>query len=266
VRKSKTVERVHFHQTEGLNVLWKNFARLAVVAAIGALSQSAASAQSLDIRNPTPLVAGENHGTVDSMVGPQFWSFKYHKGKANVAIRYSSMALFGNAMTTTVLVVMHSGDGAVWGSKPLTSNGQVADQNWPGTFKGPGTAIVELRPPGNSLVRSGGDYSITVDGDGVDFSGAGAAPGRDAIVGSYAVMVCAPDFDCQNSLAAHFAADGSVHLTDGHSGTWSVFDPDSHIYSVVIGQDRYSMKLVPGRGLFNTNDLSVVVFQAVRPN
>jgi len=247
-------------------MLRKYFARRAAAAVIVALSQSVASAQSLDIRNPTPLVAGENHGTVDSMVGPQFWSFRYHKGKANVAIRYTSMALFGNAMTTSILVVMHSENGAVWGSKPLTSNGQVADQNWPGTFKGPGTAIIELRPPGNSLVRSGGDYSIIVDGDAVDYSGAGAAPGRDLVVGTYAVMVCAPDFDCQNSLAAHFAEDGSVRLTDGHSGTWSVFDPDSHIYSVVIGQDRYSMKLVPGRGLFNTSDLSVVVFQAVRPN
>jgi hypothetical protein len=229
-----------------------------------------AGAQSLDIRNPTPLVAGENHGTVDSMVGPQYWSFRYHKGKANIAVHFTSMGLFGNAQTTTITVVMHGGDGAAWGSKPLTSNGQVADQNWPGTFKSAGMGIIELRPPGNSLVRSGGDYSIVEEGDAADFSGGGAGggamPGRDPVVGTYAVMVCAPDFDCQNSLAAHFAADGSVRLTDGHVGNWSVFDPDSHIYSVVIGQDRYSMKLVPGRGLFNTSDLSVVVFQAVRPN
>jgi hypothetical protein len=32
-----------------------------------------------------------------------------------------------------------------------------------------------------------------------------------------------------------------------------------------MGGDRWSLKLVPGRGLFNTNDLSVVVFQSVRP-
>ncbi|MGA3213235.1 MAG: hypothetical protein ABSD20_18175, partial [Terriglobales bacterium] len=82
--------------------------------------------------------------------------------------------------------------------------------------------------------------------------------------GSYAVMVCAPDFDCQSSLAIRFAANGTVQTTDGHSGTWKVFDPDAMIYSVVMGQDRWSLKLVPGRGLFNTSDLSVVVFQAVR--
>ena len=225
-----------------------------------------AGAQSLDIRNPTPLSPGENHGTVDSMVGPQYWSFKYHKGKANISIRFASMGLFGNAQTTTITVVMHAGNGAVWGSKPLTSNGQAADQHWPGTFKEAGMGIIELRPPGNSLVRSGGDYSIVEDGDAADFSGAGAMPGRDPIAGTYAVMVCAPDFNCDTSLAAHFSADGSVRLTDGHAGTWAVFDPDGRIYTVDIGRDHYSMKLVPGRGLFNTNDLDVVVFQAVRPN
>jgi hypothetical protein len=250
-------------------MLKNHLMRLILAAAIVAGFQSVASAQSLDIRNPTPLVPGENHGTLDNMVGPQFWSFNYHKGKANVAIQFTSMGLFGNATNTTIEVVLHSGDGKVWGSRPLTSNGQVATQNWPGTFKGPGTAIVEMRPAGGmALVRAGGDYTITVDGDAVDFagSGAGATPGRDPIVGTYAVMVCAPDFDCQGSLAAHFAPDGSVRLTDGHAGTWTVFDPDSKIYSVVIGQDRYSLKLVPGRGLFGPNDLSVVIFQAVRPN
>jgi hypothetical protein len=78
-------------------------------------------------------------------------------------------------------------------------------------------------------------------------------------------MVCAPDFDCQGSLAIHFDDNGTVRTTDGHTGTWTLFDPDSLIYSVVIGADRWSLKLVPGRGLFNSNDLSVVVFQSVRP-
>jgi len=141
--------------------------------------------------------------------------------------------------------------------------------DWPGTCAKKSTMIIELRPPGNSLVRTGGDYSLTVNGDGVDYASgaaAGAAAGPDRIIGTYSVMVCAPDFDCQNSLAAHFAANGSVRLTDGHTGTWSVFDPDGLIYSVVIGRDRYSLKLIPGRGLAGTNDLSVLIFQAVRPN
>jgi len=91
-----------------------------------------------------------------------------------------------------------------------------------------------------------------------------AAPRPDPIIGTYAVMVCAPDFDCQGSLAIRFAGDGTVQTTDGHRGNWNVFDPDSRIYSVVMGRDRWSLKLVPGRGLYNPNDLQVVVFQSVR--
>jgi hypothetical protein len=247
-------------------MLTRYFAPLIAVAAFGALFQVPASAQSLDIRNATPLVAGENHGTVDSMVGAQFWLISCHKGAVHISLRFASMGLFGNPTTATIQEVLHEGNGKVLASRVVTSPGQMVENDWPGTCSKKSTMIVELRPPSNSLVRSGGDYSLTVDGDGVDYASGAAPAGPDRIIGTYSVMVCAPDFDCQNSLAAHFAANGSVRLTDGHTGTWSVFDPDSLIYTVVIGQDRYSLKLVPGRGLFGTNDLSVPIFQAVRPN
>ncbi len=223
-----------------------------------------ASAQSLDPQAPTPLATGENRGTLDSMVGPQYWSFKYKKGSGNIAVRFASMGLFGNPMVATIQVVLHAPNGQVIQSRSLTSRGPVVELNMPGTFAGPGTATVELRPEGSNLVRSGGDYSIVVSGAGIDVSGP-AASGKERIVGTYAVMVCPPDFDCQGSLAIHFSADGTVQTTDGHSGTWKVFDPEALVYTVVIGSDRWTLKLVPGRGLFNTNDLSVVVFQAVRP-
>ena len=203
------------------------------------------------------------------MVGPQFWSFNYKKGDGNISVSFTSMGLFGNPMTTTIQVVLHIKGQAVE-SRDLTSNGHVAKIDIPGTFKESGTVMVELRPTGSNLVRAGGDYTIAVTGPGIDFAGIAAADsaakaGPDRIVGAYAVMVCAPDFDCQNSLAIRFAANGTVQTTDGHSGTWKIFDPDALIYSVVMGPDRWSLKLVPGRGLFNTSDLSVVVFQAVRP-
>ena len=92
------------------------------------------------------------------------------------------------------------------------------------------------------------------------------AAGADPIVGTYSVMVCAPDFDCQGSLAIRFAPDGTVQTTDGHRGGWTVFDPAGRIYSVVMGPDRWSLQLVPGRGLYNPNDLQVVIFQSVRPH
>jgi len=88
----------------------------------------------------------------------------------------------------------------------------------------------------------------------------------DPIVGTYSVMVCAPDFDCQGSLAIRFAPDGTVQTTDGHRGGWTVFDTTGRIYSVVMGPDRWSLQLLPGRGLYNPNDLQVVIFQSVRPH
>ena len=225
-----------------------------------------AAAQSLNSKAPTPMVAGENHGTIDSMVGPHYWSFKFVPGKCTIHVQFKSMGLFGNPMKATMDIVLHSGDGKVLGTRSLTSNGPVASLDWPGTFTPPpGALIIELRPPGNTLVRSGGDYALSVTGDAVRFGEARAA-GPEQVVGTYAVMVCPPDFDCQGSLAIRFAPDGTVMTTDGHKGSWKVFDPAALIYSVVVGRDRWSLKLVPGRGLFSTNDLSVVVFQAVRPN
>lgn len=238
---------------------------LAGVIALG--SALPAEAQSLNPKAPTPLASGENHGTLDNLVGPQYWSFKYRKGSATLEVRFSSMGLFGNPMAATMEVVLHSPDGKVLATRTLTSRGQVATLSWPGTFAGPGTAVVEIRPAGSNLVRNGGDYTISVVGNAVDFATTRAAPaGPEQIVGTYAVMVYPPDWNFGNTISIHFSKDGTVATTDGHRGTWTVFDPESLIYTVVIGPDRWSLKLVPGRGLFNTNDLSVTVFQALRPH
>jgi hypothetical protein len=238
-----------------------------IVVALSLVEVFSAHAQSLDAKKPTPLAAGENRGTVDNMVGPQFWSFKYKKGEARITVRFTSMGLLGNAQATTVNVLLKNSEGQVFKQAPITSNGREVSMDFPGTFGGPGTAILEIRPTGNALVRAGGDYSITLSGSGIDLAAgaAAAAAAPPGIVGTYAVMVCAPDFDCQSGLAIHFSADGTAATTDGHSGTWKVFDPDQMIYTLAMGADRWTLKLVPGRGLFATTDLSVVVFQAIRP-
>ncbi|MFZ0051325.1 MAG: hypothetical protein WAK96_06080 [Desulfobaccales bacterium] len=232
-----------------------------------ALSLSAA-AQSLNPRAPTPMVAGENRGTLDCMVGPQYWSFKYRKGSGKITVGFTSMGLFGNPMTTTIEVVLHGPNGQVIQSRSLTSNGRVAQLVMPGTFAGPGSAVIELKVNGTCLVRAGGDYTVIASGDGIDFGGTGggmaAGPRSDPIVGTYAVMVYPPDWNFGSGLSIRFAANGTVQTSDGHSGTWQAFDPGAMIYTVVIGPDRWSLKLKPGLGLCNTTDLSVLVFQAVR--
>lgn len=232
------------------------------LALLMAATNAPVSAQSLNIKAPARLTPGENHGTIDNQVGAHYWAFQYVAGQANIVVRFTSMGIFGNPMPATIEVVLHNADGKVFGSRQLTSNGRVAETDWPGTFGGPGTAIVELRPPGSNLVRNGGDYTITVSGPAINFSGASAA-GPEEIVGTYSMMSCPPDLDCQ---AARFLPAGNVVTADGHKGSWAVFDPASRIYTVVIGRDRWSVKLVPGRGLVNVSDVSLVVFQAVRPN
>jgi hypothetical protein len=226
-------------------------------------------AQSLDPRAPARLTPGENRGTVDCTVGPQYWSFNYRKGPGKLNVRFSSMGLFGNPTTATMNVIISDLHHTWTETRALTSRGPAAVLDIPANFPGPGGAVVELAANGTCLVRAGGDYAITASGPAIEFGGGAAGSngpsGPDRIVGTYSVMVCAPDFDCQGSLAIHFSGDGTVRTTDGHSGKWTLFDPDSMIYSVVIGSDRWSLKLVPGRGLFNASDLSVVVFQSVRP-
>jgi hypothetical protein len=244
-------------------LLRNRWAKVIVTALTLAASGTIASGQSLNPKEPTQLAAGVNRGTVDSMVGPQYWSFKYRKGSGKITVTFTSMGLFGNPTAATIQVVFHNMSGQVVDTRAVTSRGKAVELDLPGNFKSAGMMMIEMRPPSNTLVRTGGDYTLVASGDAIDFSGH-AGPVKEPVIGTYAVMVCPPDFDCQSSLSIRFAPDGTVKTTDGHSGTWKLFDPDAMIYSVVVGRDRWSLKLVPGRGLFNTSDLSVVIFQAVR--
>ena len=220
-------------------------------------------AQSLDSRNPTPLRPGDNKGQIDNQTGAQFWAFHYRPGAGDIRVSFVSMGLFGAPMACTVNVVLHTADGKIIGHQQLTSTGQPAQLDWPGKFDHAGEGIIEIQPMSSNIVRNGGDYVINVSGSGVVYGPAGP-PDAAEVAGTYAVMVCPPDFQC-DGLAIRFALDGGVVTTDGHSGRWTLFDPDARIYSVVIGADRWTLKLVPGRGLVDTHDQSVVVFQSVRP-
>lgn len=84
------------------------------------------SAQSLDPRNPTPLQPGENHGTIDNQTGAQYWALHYNPGAANIAVRFTSMGIFGNPMSATVNVLVLGRGGKMIGHQTLTSTGQPA--------------------------------------------------------------------------------------------------------------------------------------------
>ena len=83
-------------------------------------------------------MVAENHGTVYNQVGSHYWSFKHGVGKGTIVVHlvhFTSMGLFGNPMNGTIEVVLHTGDGKVVGSRPLTSNGRVAELEWPGQLR-----------------------------------------------------------------------------------------------------------------------------------
>lgn len=229
------------------------------VAAVLLSLPGGAGAQSLDSKHPTPLVAGENTGTVDSMVGPQYWSFHTRTGSASIVVRFAAMGLFGNASASTIQVVLHDSTGKQFAAESVTSTGKPVEVSWPGKFPKPSTVILEIRPMGSSLVRTGGDYSVQVNG-AVAFSNA-KPPGPERIAGTYSLMVCPPTLDCQ---ATRFFPDGSVKTADGTTGTWTSFDPQALIYTVKIGSNQWSLKLIPGRGLVDTANTSGIIFQAVR--
>ncbi len=232
---------------------------LSAASLLVAVIPGGASAQSLDSKRPTPLVAGENSGTVDSMVGPQFWSFQTKTGSATISVRFAAMGLFGNASASTIQVVLHDATGKQFAAESVTSTGKPVEVRWPGTFPKPATVVLEIRPAGSSLVRTGGDYSIAVSG-AVNFANV-KAPGPERIAGTYSLMVCPPTLDCQ---AVRFFANGSVKAADGTAGTWTSFDAAASIYTVKVGSNTWSLKLIPGRGLVDTANTNGIVFQAVR--
>jgi hypothetical protein len=240
-------------------MMMRQLTALTSLAALLLATASVAGAQSLDSKHPQQLLAGENTGTVDSMVGPQFWQFQSEKGSASIIVRFTSMGLLGNASAATIQVVLHDGTGKTFGSESVTSTGKTVEVKWPGTFAKPGRVIVEVRPPMSSLVRTGGDYSVTVTG-AVSYANA-KAPGPERIAGTYTLMVCPPTLDCQ---ATRFFPNGTIKTADGTSGSWAVFDPEALVYSVKIGQNNWSLKLVPGRGLVDTANTAGIVFQSVR--
>jgi hypothetical protein len=47
-------------------------------------------------------------------------------------------------------------------------------------------------------------------------------------------------------------------------GTWKLFDSEANIYVLNISGHNLSVKLMPGRGLVEPNDVNSIIFQEVR--
>jgi hypothetical protein len=203
-------------------------------------------AQSLDVKNPSPLKPGLNKGSVDSLVGEQFWYFIAEPGKFRVVFSsggtQEGFSVGGKTLSAAAFA-------------PSNPHGKITFKESPNTTVMEGTTeqrwkvVVVVEPHKSPLVRQTSDYTLTVSGNASFVSG--NAGGKAPIVGTYMGKL--------NGIgAAKFLADGSVVSSTGQSGTWKLFDADTGIYSVVLGGSRMTLTLSPGRGLVDTGNKNLV--------
>lgn len=218
------------------------------------------SAQSLKPENPYPLKAGINQATSDNFVGTQYWYFYATPGTNSLRVRLKSpITLYGSTINTVITVTV-SDEKRTWRvTKTATSNRNATEA----IFGAPKVdkkmkIIVSVAPPNQNLIRMGGDYEIEATGDVAFGEVTNAA---DPIIRTYDPKTM---HNSDSYGATKFLADGTVQTANGFTGTWKVFDRENRIYTIVIGQLRYSLQYSPGYGLVRPGEPSWIEFQELR--
>lgn len=214
------------------------------------------AAQSLKPEDPYPLKAGINKGTADSLVGTHYWYFYALPGSNRVTVKFKPATLYGAPMGNNALTVTLYDEKKTWHTTKVVSSIKDASQ---ATFTADKLQkkqkiVVSIAPPTQNLVRMGGDYEIEATGD-VQFDEVKNA--SDPIIRTY-------DSKVNDYGATRFLADGTVATQSGARGTWKAFDPENHIYTVVIENERFSVQYLPGYGLVKPGDPTIIVFQELR--
>ncbi len=187
------------------------------------------------------LQPGSNEGTADSFVGDHDWIFATKRGHFEVDIsigRVPTNALPGAPFNVVLHVVPLAGNHVTFSKVP---GGYV----YRGDIVKPAKMRLVVIPANSALVRAANEYTIEASGPAVVF-----ATGADPIIGTYSGS---------SDGAAKILPGGVIHTAGGVNGTWTVFDPQLHIYTITIGQIRYSVKLVPGQGLLDANNGNIVL-------
>ncbi len=224
--------------------IWPAAVALAAILASGpALPAGAQTA-------PTALQAGANSGSADSFVGPHTWYVRATPGTFSVTVDATTAtqdsAPVGGSFGVRVAFAPDA-KGDRFTSQP-TQSGLVIH----GTVVRPTKVLVTIVPANSPLVRVARNYVIQAAGS-VAFGGGSAA---DPIVGPY--------ISKRNAYGAtRFNANGTVATSDGQQGRWVLFDAALHIYTVTIGPDRMTVKLMAGRGLVEASN-DVVYFESAR--
>jgi len=233
--------------------------RLISAVVLAVLTAAGASAQSLSPNAPAPLKAGINDSTTDNFTGTHYWYFYGGPGAVDVHCLFKGGGLFGNSLNSTLTFTLSDSAGT-WSTSKVLRSGSTADAAQTtfhaANIKKRTKIIVTVAPVANGLVRMGGEYQITASG-AVAY---GQPKAGDPIVGTYMQNAGMTE----NIGATKFKADGSVVAANGATGTWKLFDADSHTYAVVINGEHLSLVYRAGIGLVDANDQSSVDFKAMR--
>ncbi|HEY6330712.1 MAG TPA: hypothetical protein VI756_15355 [Blastocatellia bacterium] len=227
--------------------------KLTTLFSLCCMALSCSSAQSLKPEDPAPLQAGINRGIADSMVGTQYWYFLSGPGEVHVNARYKST--MGPMVREPLTITLYDEKRTWQVSKTVISeNSALGETAFTGKLADKRKTIISVAPPSGGLLRSVGNYEVEVTG-AVQFEAANNS--RDPIIRTFLSKV-------NNYGATKFHASGTVEASNGSSGTWKAFDPENHIYTVVIDQFRFSVKYLPGRGLVDPDDPTSLKFQELR--
>ena len=211
-------------------------------------SQGPALAQSLHVESPALLAKGANQASVDSFVGPQFWTFTAQPGHFHLVFaggdpqegfaiggRATAAIAFAPASRTSHYTVKESSSGASF-------DGSVAHTQ---------KVVVEVEPRKSPLVRQTTDYVLTLSGN-VDASVASVSgQGADPIIGVYISRI-------NDAGAVRFSGGGLITAASGAKGRWALFDVNSKIYSVELSGLHLTAVLSPGRGLIDAGNHNLI--------
>ena len=208
------------------------------------------AAQSLKLDAPAPLHQGNNQALIDSFVGDHYYYFYAEPGKFHIAWTFSgAQEGFDMGGKPSFAAVFN----------PKTAGSQITHKDGPtgdvydGSVTQRTRVLVGVSPVNSKLVRQTTPYIIVVTGN-VSFGNAAAGP--DPIVGTYAQKLL---FSGESALGAvKFLANGKILSSNGGTGTWTVFDSESDIYTVTIGGHRMTLTLQRGRALVDTGNKQTV--------
>jgi hypothetical protein len=225
---------------------------------LAVLSVATASAQSLSPNAPAPLKPGINDSQTDNFTGTHYWYFYANPGRVTVHCLFKGGGLLGSSMNSSLTFTL-SDVAQTWQQSKKLVSGSTADARettFVGNFKKRTEVVVSVVPVSGGLVRLGGEYQITVGG-AVAF---GQAKSGDPIVGTYMQMYGMTE----NIGLTKFKADGTIAAANGFTGTWKLFDPDTHTYTIVINNEHLSLIYRAGIGLVDPSDPNTADFKALK--